>query len=744
MHIGIRTKLMIPVLVAFIAMIGVVQFVLLPDWKSREFTMINTNQTVRIQEILPTLATYLVSADYASLYEMLDERLESNGEVWKSIEVFDEQGEQVYPLSQSAKGEEYVGEYLFNKTLDIELNGYRVGEISIVVDWRSMWERRVNDVNALLTTLFITLSFMLIFLFLWQNRLVRKPITRLIEAIKKLEDGDFDSPLTEKTSRDEIGKLTTSFEHMRQNLNDYRENMRESVKLALDEQIRLRTIQDNISSALIIVDTSAKIVSFNPAAESIFGYDKSEVVGLEISILLPKSIRGKHAVWFSDYLVGKNSADLGHRRELMSERKDGTLFPIDISIRSMELDGQRLFSAIVTDISEIKAVQNELIAEKERAEKASKAKSEFLAKMSHEIRTPMNGILGMSHMLEETELSDEQREKLRVITRSGDALMIIINDILDLAKVESNRLVLEQIPFDLYELITDVTELYESQAIEKGIALECHYQKDSSLYLKGDPLRVKQILLNLVNNSVKFTDSGSVTISVDVEDDSDEQCKVNITVTDTGPGIEPEVQELLFSPFKQADSSTTRKSGGTGLGLAICKQLAELMKGSVTLKSQIGEGSEFTLSINLPKANAEEYASTYAQFGKKTGSTEFSGKILVVDDVTVNQLVIQAILEAMGLVVCTADNGLDAIEAWREESFDMILMDCEMPEMDGYTAAHEIRRLEEKTRTPIVALTANAYEENREKCLAAGMDDFLTKPIEKNQVIRVLGQWLGK
>jgi signal transduction histidine kinase len=385
----------------------------------------------------------------------------------------------------------------------------------------------------------------------------------------------------------------------------------------------------------------------------------------------------------------------------------------------------------------------ELEKEKERAETANRLKSDFLAKMSHELRTPMNGILGMAQILENTELSEAQQKHIQVIRNSGDGLLFIINDILDLSKIESEELQLEEIPFDLYAKLNEVWELFHGQAEAKGIELRRDYDKSSTLALTGDPLRLKQIVLNLVSNAIKFTDTGHVAIEVSESLAPDNTALIQLKVIDTGDGIEASVQDFLFDPFKQANTSTTRKSGGTGLGLAICKQLAELMNGSVTLDSEIGKGSVFTLSLSLPLAKEE--ANKDSESHDSSGeNVKLTGNVLVADDAELNQVVIESILELVGVDVTLVDNGRKALDVWQSGDFDLILMDCEMPEMDGYTATKEIRKLESDSHIPIVALTANAYDENKQRCLESGMDDFLTKPIDTPVLLRLLEHYLGQ
>jgi signal transduction histidine kinase/CheY-like chemotaxis protein len=387
----------------------------------------------------------------------------------------------------------------------------------------------------------------------------------------------------------------------------------------------------------------------------------------------------------------------------------------------------------------------QLLASVERAETATQAKSQFLAKMSHEIRTPLNGILGVVQLLGKTELSQLQKSYLKLVDNSSASLLNIINDILDLSKVEAGKMTLEEKPFNLETLIRGVISLYDAQAREKSVQLSFQYDAELAKIFVGDSIRLNQVLLNLINNAIKFTDHGEVNIHITGIKLTSTRTQLEIKVNDSGIGILPDVLETLFDPFKQADESTTRKYGGTGLGLAISKQIIDLMGGSISARSEPLVGSSFIVLLTLKRDNSvdlEESSDNYADDAEATTAI-LRGHVLVVDDNEINRIIAQHMLEDFGLTVAIAENGKEALAQLQKQQFDLILMDCEMPIMDGYEASRKIRAMQSlEERTPIVALTADAFDENRKKCKEAGMDCFLSKPIMQSVLLDVAQRWI--
>ncbi|MGA0601784.1 ATP-binding protein [Caulobacter sp. KR2-114] len=384
----------------------------------------------------------------------------------------------------------------------------------------------------------------------------------------------------------------------------------------------------------------------------------------------------------------------------------------------------------------LEAAQTRLTEAKEQAEAASRAKSDFLAIMSHEIRTPLNGVLGMTQAMAFDELNPTQRARLEVVRQSGEALSAIVNDVLDLSKIEAGKLSLETIAFDLGAVMRDAHTAYGALAAGKGLSFELRTETAEGVYL-GDPTRVRQILYNLISNALKFTESGAITVSA-----RRLSVGVMLEVADTGVGIAPDALPDLFLKFTQADVSTTRRYGGTGLGLSICRQLAEMMGGSIRVESREGEGSRFIVTLALPRAGDAPAPAEMAE----AAPVQDPGRplrILAAEDNAVNRLVLKTLLEQVGLEAVTVENGALALAAWETEPWDLILMDVQMPVMDGPDAARAIRAAEARDgrgRTPILALTANAMAHQIASYLAAGMDGHVAKPIEAQALFAAIAR----
>ena len=357
----------------------------------------------------------------------------------------------------------------------------------------------------------------------------------------------------------------------------------------------------------------------------------------------------------------------------------------------------------------------------------TKAKGEFFAKMSHEIRTPMNGVLGIVELLEQSELDADQSKMVKTIHSSGKSLLTIINDLLDLSKFESGKLVLETIPVNSLALIDETITVIGSRLTDGPVVLKKHHDIDTIPEVLGDPTRICQILMNLTSNALKFTKQGSVTLNQKLTEQFENHVRIRFEVIDTGIGISQEQQQKLFTPFVQADSSTTRQFGGTGLGLSICKELVELMDGEIGIESTPGEGTTFWFEIPF---NLSTDASTSTTFEVAANEATFEGvTALVADDNAVNQSVMSGMLSKLKVAPTCFDNGKEALEASQSQSYDIILLDCEMPVMDGYTSSRHMREIDSLNDTPIIAVTAHSREEALEKCKAHGMDDLITKPV---------------
>ncbi len=515
-------------------------------------------------------------------------------------------------------------------------------------------------------------------------------------------------------------------------------------RLAADmdrERTKFRTLFETNTDGIVILDEDG-FRECNPATLDMFRMQSvDEFIRCRPEDLgAPKQPDGRSAREAAAASIRK-AIEQGHALlQWQGRRADGSLFPAEIALHAMTLDGKPHIQAIMRDVTAQKAAETALQEAHDAAVATTRLKSQFLANVSHEIRTPLNGIIGMTRLLLGTALDDRQRDYAETVSRSAESLLAIINDLLDFSKIEAGRLTVERIPFHLDELLQDVVALQAPRAQAKGLSLVLDKRTEIPEWLLGDPLRVRQILLNLVDNAVKFTERGEVRITVQpAQLPAGEGYR--FTVADTGIGIPPEAQARIFEAFAQADGSTSRRYGGTGLGLAICRQLAELMQGRLGLDSRPDDGSAFHLELPLattePPAEQQETAADLPRF--------FNTRVLVAEDNPVNRKLTRLMLENLGVEVIQAENGRAAWEMVRQEPLDLVLMDCHMPELDGLQATRAIRAWEDDqgmARLPIVALTANAMPGFEEACRQAGMDGYLLKPLREEGLARTLARWL--
>ncbi|MDR9426293.1 MAG: MHYT domain-containing protein [Marinobacter sp.] len=511
----------------------------------------------------------------------------------------------------------------------------------------------------------------------------------------------------------------------------YRALMRRSQEYASE----LQTIVDAAVDGIVKISEKGIILSFNDSAERIFGYCADEVLGQNVKMLMPNPHHDAHDDYLKNYMRTGEGKIIGQGREVWALHKHGQQFPIRLAIGESRLGGTSTFVGFITDISQRHRMETDLRQAKEEAEQATEAKSAFLANMSHEIRTPMNAIIGFTDLVLDSTLNESQERHLGVVKNSARSLLTLLNDILDTAKLDGGHTELESRDFSLREVCNQIVASQSLHAARKNLYLKLEYRADD--YFKGDPLRIQQVVLNLVSNAVKFTREGGVTLHIQ----QPEPESVVILVQDTGIGIPADRIDRIFEPFTQADSSMTRRFGGTGLGTTIARQLTELMGGQISVTSTPNQGSTFRIHLPLQAGHAVTEDQPSEQETELPPLT-----ILVADDITQNLELLRSLLGQRGHTVITATDGQDALSKFSAQAFDIVLMDVQMPEMNGHEATRAIRTLEAErghSPTPVIALTASVLEEDRREAKEAGMDGFAIKPIDLPELTAEIASLLG-
>ncbi|RVU38592.1 response regulator [Hwanghaeella grinnelliae] len=559
------------------------------------------------------------------------------------------------------------------------------------------------------------------------------PLTRRIQNLQRaligIAHGRFDRPVPHTENDDEVGETARALE-----------TLREAAADRAASQELLKGTLGSISEGVFVVRRDGLIRNTNEGAITLFHLPADDLIGRHIGDFLP----GDPLEQLGGTPAPAAATLLSQDRDAFASLPDGTRIPVRLSVSAMSVRESLLYTVVVSDMSIRQRLADNLRDAASVAQAADRAKSSFLANMSHEIRTPLNGIMGISRLLAMSPLNTEQQEHIRKILNSSEVLLGVINDILDFSKIEAGELEFETIDFSLASQLGTIKDMFDLQARQKGIDLRINVAPDVPEGLRGDPLRIKQILINLVGNAIKFTERGTVNLSVDFGMGKDGRNQLTMIVSDTGIGMSMDETSKLFQPFTQMDASTTRRFGGSGLGLAISQGLTMQMGGSIKVESEIGMGTAFTLTIPILRASGDFRLKAADRGARLEGSLK-NLRVLVAEDNSVNQAVARGLLQKLGAQVDIAEDGQQAVNRLMSEAdkdgYDIVLMDIQMPVMDGYEATAAIRADERFDSIPIIAMTAHAQSTERDKCLAAGMQDHITKPVRFEGLAEKLKYW---
>ncbi|MBS1563481.1 MAG: response regulator, partial [Bacteroidetes bacterium] len=512
-------------------------------------------------------------------------------------------------------------------------------------------------------------------------------------------------------------------------------------KLLEKNEIMLSSVISSALDAIVVINQEGAIIQWNQSATDIFGYTEDEIRGsLFTDTIIPPGHRAEWAGGLERFLSHGTSPMLNKRVELTGIRKNGVEFPMELSVTAIRHEDEYYFNSFIRDISPRKRREKELVRMKEKAEQAAKAKSQFLSIMSHELRTPLNAVIGITHLLLQNSPREDQQEDLRTLQFSGESLLQIINDILDFNKLDSGKIEISNIDFNLRELVQSLYQSFSYKAKEKNIVFDIEYDQHMPFMVKGDNFRLSQVLNNLISNAIKFTRQGRVTLKVQLEQAGDEHFRTRFAVVDTGIGIPEDKKDKIFEQFTQTNSDTTRLYGGTGLGLSISAKLVELMGSVIKVDSELGKGSTFYFSMMLHKtAKVETSTPSQKPFIRDPHSLK-DKYILLAEDNPFNANIARRFIEGWGAKMDLVLDGQQALEFALRKKYDLILMDVQMPVLDGFSCSKAIRK--HLPDIPIIIVTASPKNEIMEKIISSGINGFVSKPFKPNELQSKIQQFL--
>lgn len=735
MNLHVRTKLLLIVIAVTTIALFVFSKLIVDDSRKQITELLDTQALYQVKTLAEGSLDGIVSEDYELLERWVKSSLPSdafayaflsrpNGQVLTHTDG-KQIGEFITPVEDNNEvhnREKFVDGRLVKEVI----YSARLGNKTIAFAHIGYYQDRAYALLRHTTTNILFISLFIIAFIVIGIRLATRTITSPIERLTTIIGNvNLERKLIIDRSisgrHDEIGVLASRFQDMSENLVDSHNELMESLSVN-------KMIVDSAMDGVIIFDTQGHVVSANAAAEGIFNFNSGDLIGKDVGLILPQLRKTLNAITMDGIVESETLHQIDQKQSMLAMKNGGDKFPVQIYVRMIESGKVRKYACVIHDFSERVKYENALLEEKKKAEAGNQAKSNFLSVMSHEIRTPINGVLGSLDLIRDEESAEQRKVYFDGAYSSARKMSELVDNILQFTIISDKSVQKKDEVIRLEQLITSINTDVKEDLIDKNVQFECECNKNVPESYLGDWEYTRKVLVILIRNAIKFTPEGSVTLKISRDDSKgSERCLIVYEVIDTGVGISKKEQERIFELFTQADSSYSRGHMGVGLGLALCRELLRVMGGEISVESEPGRGSKFSVALPYEDVPSDRIGPDEIAESKGLSHSHEIRKVLVAEDDKVNQVLIRSYVKKLGYEVTLVGNGEEAVEEMRTHSYDLILMDCQMPIMDGYRATSIIRN-ELNKDLPIIAVTANVAKEDKEKCFEVGMNDYISKP----------------